>query len=78
MSSDTEQHKQVDTEDGDDFRSDLCSLLSRFDREDVSDTPDWILRDYMWNCLRAFETATYAREKFYGNRYDPKSEGEDL
>ena len=54
-----------------DLRSELTSLLNRFSRENVSNTPDWILRDYMWNCLKSFERATTQRDAWYGMKPAP-------
>jgi hypothetical protein len=49
----------------DDFLSkELETLLNRYSRENVSDTPDFILAKFMMSCLKAFEQASIERE-FY-------------
>lgn len=55
-------------EEGDspDFRSELSSLLNRFSRENISNTPDCILRNFIWNSLKAFDSATIERDEWYG------------
>lgn len=48
------------------LRKDIASLLNRYSRENGSDTPDWILADYLAACLDAFDGAVAAREKWCG------------
>lgn len=47
---------------------DLAALLNMYGTENGSNTPDFILADYMMDCLRAFETASRHRERWYGKR----------
>ena len=47
------------------FRDDLEHLINRHSIENGSDTPDFMLADYLVNCLAAFETAIERREKWY-------------
>ena len=49
-----------------DFRKELQSLLNKHSKENGSDTPDWILADYLTDCLASFDLATQRREKWYG------------
>jgi hypothetical protein len=44
-----------------DLRSDLKRLLNAHSAENGSNTPDWILADYLMGCLRAFDLATKTR-----------------
>ena len=44
----------------------LSSVLNRVSRENMSNTPDFILAEYMLSCLIAFEKASNAREQWYG------------
>lgn len=48
------------------FRSQLIHILNNNSRENGSDTPDYILADYMVDCLAAFDKTLQAREKWYG------------
>ena len=54
-----------------DFRSELESLLNRFSRENVSNTPDFILRDYLCSCLNAFDQGVLARDQWYDIKPEP-------
>ena len=44
----------------------LTALLNSYSRENASNTPDFILAEYMLSCLRAFERASRDREAWYG------------
>jgi hypothetical protein len=46
--------------------AELKALLNKNNRENMSNTPDFILATYMISCLEAFETANKARENWYG------------
>ena len=48
------------------FRKELQQAINRHSRENISNTPDFILADYLISCLEAFETASNAREEWYG------------
>jgi hypothetical protein len=48
------------------FRKELESLINRHSAENGSDTPDFILADYLQDCLFAWDKAVAAREKWYG------------
>lgn len=41
-----------------DFKRALASVINAHSRENRSDTPDYILADYLYNCLIAFEKTT--------------------
>jgi hypothetical protein len=47
------------------FRVDLTALINRHSLESRSDTPDFILADYLTNCLIAYETATRATDEWH-------------
>jgi hypothetical protein len=44
----------------------LTTLLNSFSRENESNTPDFILANFMLSCLVAFEKASNQRENWYG------------
>jgi hypothetical protein len=50
-----------------DFKTELKQLINRHSVENGSHTPDFILADYLTNCLKAFETAATARSGWYGH-----------
>lgn len=48
------------------FREELTSVINSHSMENGCNTPDFILAEYLANCLNAFDTAVRAREKWYG------------
>jgi hypothetical protein len=52
--------------DAPDFITELRELLNRRSMENGSDTPDFILAQYLTDCLRAWNRATKRREDWYG------------
>jgi hypothetical protein len=48
------------------FRTELETLINCQSMENGSDTPDFILADYLADCLASFDKALQAREKWYG------------
>lgn len=48
------------------FEDELRQLINRFSLENESNTPDFILADYMCHCLSVFNMVTKRREKWYG------------
>jgi surfactin synthase thioesterase subunit len=57
-----------------DFAEALENLINTYTSENESDTPDFILAEYMMNALHAFELASRAREDWYGHRHEPGGE----
>lgn len=54
-----------------DFRTELEHVINRHSRENGSNTPDFILAGYLADCLKAWDAATQAREKWYGRGPKP-------
>ncbi len=54
--------------DAQDLQSALQEVLNRYSAENASDTPDFILAEYITGCLAAFDQAVRSREKWYGRR----------
>ena len=52
------------------FDQGLTDLINKHCVENESDTPDWILAQYIRGCLNAFTVATQQRENYYGR--DPR------
>ena len=48
------------------FKRELESLINRFSQENGSNTPDFILAQYLLACLQAWNDSVTAREKWYG------------
>ncbi len=48
------------------FLSELTSLINKYSLENKSNTPDFILATFIADCLKAFDSASNARENWYG------------
>jgi len=46
--------------------TELRELLNRHGAESRSNTPDYILAQYLTTCLNAWDTATQERDRWYG------------
>ena len=57
--------------DAPDFISEIRDIINKHSMENGSNTPDFILAQYLTNCLRAWNAATTAREKWYGREPKP-------
>lgn len=47
------------------FHDELRALLNRYSLENQSDTPDFILANYLISCLEVFAVATRERESWH-------------
>lgn len=56
-----------------DFFSELEQLLNKYSVENGSNTPDFIVAQYLLHCLQAFNSAVNRRETWYGRRDNPAS-----
>ena len=48
------------------FEKELEMLINEHSKENESDTPDFILAQYLKGCLANYEEAVKARDKWYG------------
>lgn len=48
------------------LRGDLSAVLNRYSRDNGSNTPDFILAQYLASCLDAFDLAVQARARWFG------------
>lgn len=48
------------------FEKALEELINKHSMENDSDTPDFILAQYMFTCLSAYRNAVQARDKWFG------------
>lgn len=48
------------------FKDELRILINKYSMECSSSTPDYILTDYLMDCLESFEKATIVRDTWYG------------
>lgn len=49
-----------------DFMTELCAILNRHSSENDSGTPDFILAEYLTECLQAWNRAVQKRQDWYG------------
>jgi hypothetical protein len=49
------------------LRKDIENVINCHSAENGSDTPDFILAEYLMGCLETFDKAVNARGKFYGH-----------
>lgn len=54
------------------FREELEMMINKFSKENGSDTPDFILAEYLVGCLTVFDKTTTQREKWYGREKEKK------
>jgi hypothetical protein len=59
------------------FEKNLARLINRHSVENGSNTPDYILAQYLVACLKAFEATTQQRETWYGRDGRPTSIASD-
>lgn len=52
--------------DKESFTRELAALLNKHSVENISNTPDFILADYLVGCLNAFNKASVRREQWFG------------
>lgn len=53
------------------IEKEIRAIINKYSQENNSNTPDFILAQYIMESLKAFENAINAREKWYGReRYD--------
>lgn len=50
------------------FREELEVLLEKHKRNNISDTPDYVLAKFMTDCLTSFECAIGVRESLKSNK----------
>lgn len=52
------------------FRADVKTAINKNCIESGSNTPDFILSDYLVNCLLAYERIHQANESWYGKKLE--------
>ena len=48
------------------FEKELANLINKYSMESGSNTPDFILAQYLVSCLKQFNETSKLREKWYG------------
>jgi hypothetical protein len=54
------------------FERELTSLLNSHSAENGSDTPDFLLAEYLLGCLEVYDQTVSARERWYGRGVEQK------
>lgn len=49
------------------FKGELTKLINRFGLENKSNTPDFIIADYLVNCLDSFNKAHVTKDCWFGD-----------
>ena len=49
------------------FKKELENLINKYSMENGSNTPDFIIAEYLVGCLRTFNNAYVARTNWYGS-----------
>ncbi len=57
-----------------DFKKELCELLNKYSKENESDTPDFILAEYLIGSLKIFCESVNHRNTFYVRMEEPENE----
>ena len=52
------------------LKDDIGATLNAYSAENGSDTPDFILADYLLGCLAVFDATTKLRDKWWGHKHD--------
>jgi len=52
------------------FRKELQTLINCYSKENGSNTPDFILAEYLTNCLENFDNTIKKRTVWYGDKND--------
>ncbi len=60
------------------LEKELEGIINSNSRENDSNTPDFLLAEFMMNCLDAFELASNKREVWYGVELDILNNWEEL
>ncbi len=50
------------------LREEIEQAINKNNAENGSDTPDFILADYLMDCLTAYDKSVNARENWYGRQ----------
>ena len=75
MESTVESAMEPTVIDVDELTRDIAGVLNKHCYENLSDTPDFILAEYVVECLRAWNGASTRREKWYGYKHSPGQGG---
>jgi hypothetical protein len=55
-----------------DFHHELEKLINCHSKENISNTPDWVIASYLVRCLDVFDDCIKLRERYYGRQFIKK------
>ena len=61
----------MDAEKRDQLTKDFATAINKVSAENMSNTPDFILAEYLVQCLGAFDLSVMTRDKWYGVHLEP-------
>lgn len=53
------------------FEDELSDLINKYSEENGSNTPDYLLAEYLCYCLAAYNTTVNRRDQWYGIKPEP-------
>jgi hypothetical protein len=59
----------IDKSNKEKFKKDLEKLINNYSLENENDTPDFIIADYLIECLDNYSNIIKARDKWYGDEH---------
>lgn len=65
------KEKKMFNEEEKNFEKELEYLINRYSLENESNTPDFILAEFVKNCLKAWNKATKERDNWYSVNLEP-------
>lgn len=51
-----------------DIKRELAELINKYNLENESNTPDYIIAEYLYNCLENYNLITKLKDKWYGKK----------
>jgi len=60
------------------FARELAELINRHSAENGSNTPDFVLAEFLVQCLAALNNAVSRREAWYGNDWAQEADDESV
>ena len=52
------------------FKKKLTGLVNECSLENHSNTPDWVIAEYLTKCLMIFDSAIIDRKNWFGDKYE--------
>jgi len=58
-----------------DFQKELEFIINKYSLENLSNTPDFILSEFLKSCLTAFNQAMFDRDTFHTGNFERSNKG---